>query len=158
MTFNNKQSLFLLWSCLLNQQQKGATAINNAKLLMERLGLCNQEDRLHDVDSDTLRAAFFTKPQIHRFGETMCGYVDYSLRHLRERYDNEPGRLFENLTTYEDLTSRLSAFKGIGAHKIRVTCEILNLFGYSIPCSGDYNCQGLETGYPLYAEYLAELG
>ncbi len=110
-------------------------------LLRERLGHLDL-GRLAD-EADEVRAAFQRTPMLHRFKNTLPGWVTSAARILLEEYDGRADAIWEGGPHVLEVTERLSAFPGIGRKKAVMAVEILvRHFGVQL--------EGRECGQVAY--------
>ncbi|MDR2045201.1 MAG: hypothetical protein LBQ15_12765 [Clostridium sp.] len=152
--FNERQTIFLIWCTILNQRDKGDRIIKNTYELMRRLNIQDTLDAFYDISMENVEDAFSLKPVTHCFPNVMTSHIWSSIMILRTI---EIKDIFANIKNYHELDQRLIIFRGIGKHKIRVLCEILNFLGMDIEPVGTFSCTALYDAFPLYIHYLEKL-
>jgi uncharacterized HhH-GPD family protein len=81
------------------------------------------KERLGAIDADTLASAdlepvFFIKPVIHRYPRSMAKRVQELAVHVRDRYDGDAARVWNDATSPDELRANLAALPGFGEMKI----------------------------------------
>lgn len=89
-------------------------------------------ERLGTLDLDFLaghaaevRAAVQTQPMLHRFKETLPGWIVSAAEKVVAEYSGDAANIWPAGATVLDVTERLSAFRGIGRKKAVMGVEIL---------------------------------
>lgn len=92
---------------------------------------------------DAVRRAVAAPPALHRFVQTLPGWIVSAAVRLAEEYDGDASRIWPAGTSAADVISRLESFAGIGRKKAVMATEILaRHFGVAL--------QGLESGSVAY--------
>jgi uncharacterized HhH-GPD family protein len=110
--------------------------------LMERLGA---------IDAATLASAdlepvFFAKPVIHRYPRSMAKRVHELAVHVRDRYDGDAARVWNDASSSEELRANLAALPGFGEMKIGSMAAVLfKHFGIEA-------ARGLMPGHPTLGD------
>src|SRR3954469_4624862 len=104
----------LLVGFVLDQQVTVQKAFSGPLALKERLG---------SIDAATVAAAdlepvFRQKPAIHRFPGSMAGRVKAVAEHVRDNYDGEAARVWNDAADSDELRSNLEALPGFGEMKV----------------------------------------
>ena len=116
----------LLVGFALDQQVTVQKAFEGPLVLRERLG---------SIDAGTLASAdlepvFREKPAIHRYPGSMAKRVRDLAEYLRDRYDGDAARVWEEAADGDDLRARLSDLPGFGEMKVKSLGAVLaNRFG-----------------------------
>lgn len=92
-------------------------------LLAGRLGHFDV-DRLADRPEE-VRDAIQRYPMLHRFKNTLPGWVSSAARRLRAEYASDASNIWPYGSSMTEVTERLSAFEGIGRKKAVMTVQIL---------------------------------
>ncbi len=120
-TFIARDPLALLVGFVLDQQVTVQKAFAGPKAIRERLGA---------FDADTLAGAdlepvFRQIPAIHRYPANMAKRVHDLAVHIRDEYDVDAARVWEEAKDAEDLKARLLALPGFGEMKIKALGAVL---------------------------------
>lgn len=91
--------------------------------LRERLGHLDPE-RLA-AERDAVRAAFAQPPMLHRFKNTVAGWVSDAAARTVALYSGDASRIWSPGSHVLDVTERLCAFPGIGRKKSVMAVQIL---------------------------------
>ena len=109
-----RDPMALLIGFALDQQVSVPKAVKGPLVLQERLG---------SLDVDTLATAdleplFRAKPAIHRFPGSMARRVHDLAVHVREHYDGDAARVWEDAPDAEALRANLAGLPGFGEMKV----------------------------------------
>ena len=94
------------------------------------LGPLALKERLGAIDAVTLASAdlepvFFAKPVIHRYPRSMAKRVHELAVHVRDRYDGDAARVWNDASSSEELRANLAALPGFGEMKIASMAAVL---------------------------------
>ena len=94
------------------------------------LGPLALKERLGAIDAATLASAdlepvFFAKPVIHRYPRSMAKRVHELAVHVRDRYDGDASRVWNDASSPEELRANLAALPGFGEMKIGSMAAVL---------------------------------
>jgi uncharacterized HhH-GPD family protein len=111
----------LLIGFVLDQQVTVQKAFQGPLALRERLG---------SIDAATLAEAeleptFRERPAIHRFPGAMAQRVQELAIHVRDRYDGDAARIWNEAADTDELRERLAALPGFGEMKIKALGSVL---------------------------------
>ena len=120
-----KDPLALLIGMVLDQQDKLEKAFGAPYVLSQRLGHQPTAQELADFDPDALIAVFATPPALHRFPTAMAGRVQAVCRLLVDEYDGDAGKLWQGVTTGQELVKRIAALPGFGQQKSQIFTALL---------------------------------
>lgn len=105
----------LLIGYALDQQVSVLQAFLGPLLMRERLGTIDAAT-VADADLDTV---FRMKPAIHRYPGSMAKRVHELAVYVRDRYDGDAARIWNDAKTAEELKANLAALPGFGEMKIK---------------------------------------
>jgi uncharacterized HhH-GPD family protein len=111
----------LLIGFVLDQQVTVQKAFHGPLALRERLGSIDAAT-LARVD---LEPAFRERPAIHRFPGAMAQRVQELAIHVRDRYDGDAARIWNDARDADALRERLAALPGFGEMKIKALGSVL---------------------------------
>ena len=120
----NSDGTALLIGMLLDQQVPMEWAFAGPATLRDRLGHLDAR-RIATMDVDDFVAVCATKPAIHRFPASMGRRIHDLCVVLTEQYDGRAERIWADVTTGDELYSRLRALPGYGEEKSRIFVAIL---------------------------------
>jgi uncharacterized HhH-GPD family protein len=88
------------------------------------------KERLGSVDAATLAAAdlepvFFEKPVIHRYPRSMAKRVHELAVYVRDRYDGDAARVWNEAADADELRANLTGLPGFGDMKIKSLAAVL---------------------------------
>jgi uncharacterized HhH-GPD family protein len=111
----------LLVGFVLDQQVTVQKAFAGPLVLVERLG---------SIDADTLASAdlepvFRKVPAVHRYPGSMAKRVHDLAVHIRDQYDGDAARVWNEAADSDDLRARLLALPGFGEMKIKAVGSVL---------------------------------
>ena len=98
----------------LDQRVTVMKAFEGPLALKERLGAIDAET----LASTDLEPVFFEKPVIHRYPRSMAKRVRELAVYVRDRYDGDAARLWNDATSAEELRANLLALPGFGEMKV----------------------------------------
>jgi uncharacterized HhH-GPD family protein len=107
--------------------------------------------RLGAIDAETLASAdldpvFREKPAIHRYPGNMAKRVQELAVHIRDEYDGEAARVWEDATDADDLGRRIAALPGFGEMKVKALGAVLaKRFGLEV-------AEGLVPPHPTLGD------
>ena len=120
--------LALLVGFALDQQVTVQKAFSGPLVIRERLGTLDAA-ALAEAD---LEAVFREKPAVHRYPGAMAGRVHDLAVFLRDEYDGDAARVWQDAGSAEELRSRLLALPGFGEMKVTSLASVLaKRFGVS---------------------------
>jgi uncharacterized HhH-GPD family protein len=111
----------LLLGFALDQRVTVQKAFTGPLALRERLGAIDAET-LASVD---LEPVFRARPPIHRYPRVMARRVHELAVHLRDRYDGDAERVWNDAADSEELRANLAALPGFGEMKIKSAGAVL---------------------------------
>lgn len=116
----------LLLGMMLDQQIPMEKAFFGPKLLAERMGV----DRLEPVDiashdPETFAKVFAGPPAIHRFPGAMAARAQALARVVADQYDGDAAKLWDGVSSGDQLLKRLSDLPGFGEQKARIFLALL---------------------------------
>ena len=114
-------AMALLVGFALDQQVTVQKAFSGPLTLQERLG---------SIDAATLAAAdlepvFRTKPAVHRYPASMAKRVHDLAAHVRDRYDGDAARVWQDAPDAATLRANLTALPGFGEMKVKALGSVL---------------------------------
>jgi uncharacterized HhH-GPD family protein len=111
----------LLIGFALDQQVSVQKAFAGPLVLKERLGTL---DAAAVADAD-LEKLFADKPAIHRYPGSMGKRVKELAAHIRDRYDGDAARVWEDAADGDELRANIAALPGFGEMKIKALGAVL---------------------------------
>jgi uncharacterized HhH-GPD family protein len=111
----------LLVGFALDQQVTVQKAFMGPLVLRERLGTL-EAAAIAAADLDTL---FRERPAIHRYPGAMATRVRALAEHVRDTYDGDAARVWDEAADSEDLLRRLQALPGFGTMKVKALAAVL---------------------------------
>ena len=144
--------LALLVGFALDQQVSVQKAFSGPLELRRRLGTFDA-DTLASTD---LEPVFRERPAIHRFPSSMARRVQELAAYIRDRYDGDAARIWDEAADADDLRANLSALPGFGDMKVTSLASVLaKHFGVraaeglvpSHPTLGDVDSAEALVGY-----------
>jgi uncharacterized HhH-GPD family protein len=111
----------LLIGFALDQQVSVQKAFSGPLVLRERLGSIDAAT-LADAD---LEPVFRERPAIHRFPGAMAQRVHDLAVHVRDEYDGDAARIWNDAADTDELRANLSALPGFGEMKIKALGAVL---------------------------------
>lgn len=116
--------LALLLGMLLDQQVPMEWAFKGPYTLKERLGRLDAAS-IAAMPPDELKAAFSTKPALHRFPGSMATRAHALCQTLVDEYDGDAAQVWTTATSGEELLARLRALPGFGEEKSKIFLALL---------------------------------
>ena len=116
-----KDPMALLVGFALDQQVPVQKAFMGPLVLRERLGSLDA-DAIAAADLDTL---FREKPAIHRYPGVMAKRVHDLAEHVRDRYDGDAARVWDDAADGDELRANLEALPGFGEMKVKALGAVL---------------------------------
>jgi uncharacterized HhH-GPD family protein len=111
----------LLIGFVLDQQVTVQKAFAGPLVLRERLGTL-EPGALAATD---LEPVFRERPAIHRFPGAMAQRVRDLAAHVQVRYDGDASRVWDGVTSPEELRANLLALPGFGEMKVKALASVL---------------------------------
>jgi uncharacterized HhH-GPD family protein len=105
----------------LDQRVTVMKAFQGPLALKERVGAIDAET-LASVD---LEPVFFEKPVIHRYPRSMAKRVHELAVYLRDHYDGDAGRVWNDAANSDELRANLLALPGFGEMKVKSLGAVL---------------------------------
>lgn len=112
----------LLIGFALDQQVPVQKAFSGPYVLRERLGTLDPK-ALAEAD---LEPIFREKPAIHRFPGSMAKRVQELAEHIRDRWDGDAARIWNEAQDADELRANLEALPGFGEMKIASLMTVLD--------------------------------
>ncbi len=120
-----RDAFALLIGMVLDQQVPLERAFTAPLALRERLGGELSPETLVALEPDDLRAAFATKPALHRFPGAMAERVQQLAQLLVEDYGGRAAAVWEGAADGAQLLKRLEALPGFGRQKAKIFLALL---------------------------------
>jgi uncharacterized HhH-GPD family protein len=117
-----KDPMALLIGFALDQQVSVQKAFSGPLVLQERLGSIDAAT-LADAD---LEPVFAERPAIHRFPGAMAKRVQELAAHVRDRYDGDAARVWNDAADADELRANIAALPGFGEMKIKALGAVLS--------------------------------
>ncbi len=117
--------LALLIGMLLDQQVPMEWAFRGPATLERRLGDRFDASAIAAMDLDDFIAVCRDKPAIHRFPKSMGQRIHELCVEVVDRYDGEPGTVWADAATGQDLYQRLRDLPGFGDEKSKIFVALL---------------------------------
>ena len=111
----------LLVGFVLDQQVTVQKAFAGPLVLLDRLGALDAAT----LASSDLEPVFRTKPAIHRYPGSMARRVQDLAVHVRDHYDGDAARVWNDASDSEALRANLAALPGFGEMKIKALGAVL---------------------------------
>ena len=111
----------LLVGFVLDQQVTVQKAFAGPLVLRERLGSLDAGT----LASADLEAVFREKPAVHRFPGSMAQRVHDLAEHVRDRYDGDAARVWQDAADADELRANLAALPGFGEMKVKALGAVL---------------------------------
>jgi uncharacterized HhH-GPD family protein len=111
----------LLIGFALDQQVPVQKAFSGPLVLKERFGSLDAS-ALADAD---LEAVFTEKPAIHRFPGAMAKRVQELAAHIRDRYDGDAARVWDDAADGDELRANIAGLPGFGEMKVKALGAVL---------------------------------
>lgn len=120
----NSNGTALLIGMLLDQQVPMEWAFNGAYTLKQRLGHLNPRT-IGEMDPDDFLAICLEKPAIHRFPKAMAQRIQGMCAIIGEKYKNKGENIWSDVTSGEELFTRLRELPGFGEEKAQIFIALL---------------------------------
>lgn len=120
----NSNGTALLIGMLLDQQVPMEWAFNGAYTLKQRLGHLNPRT-IGEMDPDDFLAICLEKPAIHRFPKAMAQRIQGMCAIIGEKYKNKGENIWGDVTSGEELFTRLRELPGFGEEKAQIFIALL---------------------------------
>ena len=117
--------LALMLGMLLDQQVTMEWAFGAPALLRERLGGALDASCIAAMDPEQFEALFRVKPALHRYPGSMAKRAHALCVHLVERYDGRAENVWKEVTSADELFTRVRALPGFGNDKARIFVGVL---------------------------------
>jgi uncharacterized HhH-GPD family protein len=111
----------LLIGFALDQQVPVQKAFAGPLVIKERLGSIDAAT-LADTD---LESVFAEKPAVHRFPGAMAKRVQELAAHVRDRYDGDAARVWNDAADADELRANIEALPGFGEMKVKALGAVL---------------------------------
>jgi len=121
----SEDPLALLIGMVLDQQIPLEWAFKGPLMLKERLGGGLDAAEIAAMDPEQLKAAFSTRPALHRFPGSMATRVQELCRALVADHDGDPAKVWTSARTGEQLYANVKALPGFGEQKARIFVALL---------------------------------
>lgn len=113
-------------------------------LLRQRLG--HIDPRLIVADPSAVLAAVKSPPALHRYVETVPGWIVAAAERVLRDYDGDAARIWNDHPRATEVHRRLLAFKGIGPKKAAMAVEILER-DFGVPIQ---DMHGSDVAYDIH--------
>jgi uncharacterized HhH-GPD family protein len=120
----NSDPLALVLGMLLDQQVPMEWAFHAPWRLKQRLGALDAH-AIAAMSEDEVVAVFCEKPALHRFPASMGRRAHALCQHLVDEYDGDVAKLWEGVTSGDELFQRVKALPGYGDEKSKIFIAIL---------------------------------
>ena len=120
----NSNGTALLIGMLLDQQVPMEWAFNGAYTLKQRLGHLNPRT-IGEMEPDVFLALCLEKPAIHRFPKAMAQRIQGMCAIIGEKYKNKGENIWNDVTSGEELFTRLRELPGFGVEKAQIFVALL---------------------------------
>ena len=122
--------LALLIGMVLDQQIPLEWAFKGPLMLKERLGTSLDATHIAGLDPEELKAAFSTRPALHRFPGSMATRVQELCQALVDDYGGDPAKVWTSARTGEQLYTNVKGLPGFGDMKVRsLVATLIKQFG-----------------------------
>jgi uncharacterized HhH-GPD family protein len=111
----------LLIGFALDQQVSVQKAFSGPLVLRERLGTLDATA----LAATDLEPVFAEKPALHRFPGAMAKRVQELAAHIRDRYDGDAARVWDDAADADELRANIAALPGFGDMKIKALGAVL---------------------------------
>jgi uncharacterized HhH-GPD family protein len=109
---------------LLDQQYGMEHAFRGPWKILSRFGTLDPR-AIADANPEEFTTLCSTPPAIHRYPAAMAARLQELARIIRDEYDNDPTRLWNEATSGQDLLKRLTALPGFGKQKSQIFVALL---------------------------------
>jgi uncharacterized HhH-GPD family protein len=116
-----EDAMALLIGFALDQQVSVQKAFSGPLVLRERLGTLDAAT-LAETD---LEPVFAEKPALHRYPGAMAKRVQELAAHIRDRYDGDAARVWDDAADGDELRANIAALPGFGEMKIKALGGVL---------------------------------
>jgi uncharacterized HhH-GPD family protein len=120
----NSNGTALLIGMLLDQQVPMEWAFNGAYTLKQRLGHLNPRT-IGEMEPDVFLARCLEKPAIHLFPKAMAQRIQGMCAIIGEKYKNKGENIWNDVTSGEELFTRLRELPGFGVEKAQIFVALL---------------------------------
>jgi uncharacterized HhH-GPD family protein len=120
----NSNGTALLIGMLLDQQVPMEWAFNGAYTLKQRLGHLNPK-HIGEMDPEDFLAVCLEKPAIHRFPKAMAQRIQGMCTIIGEKYKNKGENIWSDVTSGDELFTRLRELPGFGEEKAQIFIALL---------------------------------
>lgn len=110
---------------VLDQQIPLEWAFKGPLMLKERLGTSLDAAHIASMDPEELKAAFSTRPALHRFPGSMAKRVQELCQALVDDYGGDPAKVWKSARTGEQLYANVKGLPGFGEQKARIFVALL---------------------------------
>jgi uncharacterized HhH-GPD family protein len=134
---------------LLDQQYGMEHAFRGPWKILSRFGTLDPR-AIADANPEEFTTLCSTPPAIHRYPAAMAARLQELARIIRDEYDNDPTRLWNEATSGQDLLKRLTALPGFGKQKSQIFVALLakqldvRPDGWDV-VAGDYALEGYRS-------------
>ncbi|QIY71995.1 HhH-GPD-type base excision DNA repair protein [Streptomyces sp. RLB1-33] len=122
----SRSPLAALTGMLLDQQVPMEWAFKGPRTIASRMGA--DELDAHEIaayDPEKFAALLTAKPAVHRYPGSMAKRIQQLCQYLVEHYDGNAAKVWEGVTTGEELLRRLKELPGFGAQKAQIFLALL---------------------------------
>jgi uncharacterized HhH-GPD family protein len=122
----SRSPLAALTGMLLDQQVPMEWAFKGPRTIASRMGA--DELDAHEIaayDPEKFAALLTAKPAVHRYPGSMAKRIQQLCQYLVEHYDGDAAKVWEGVTTGEELLRRLKELPGFGAQKAQIFLALL---------------------------------
>jgi uncharacterized HhH-GPD family protein len=109
---------------LLDQQYGMEHAFRGPWKILSRFGTLDPR-AIAEANPEAFTALCSTPPAIHRYPAAMAARLQDLAKIIRDEYDNDPTRLWNEATSGQDLLKRLTALPGFGKQKSQIFVALL---------------------------------
>jgi uncharacterized HhH-GPD family protein len=120
-----RDPLALLLGMMLDQQIPMEKAFTSPEVLRERLGTELDAAAIAGADPELLEEVFRRPPALHRFPAANAKRAQELCSILRDRYDGDAARVWQDATSGADLIARLQELPGFGSQKARIFAALV---------------------------------
>jgi len=121
----SEDPLALLIGMVLDQQIPLEWAFKGPLMLKDRLGMSLDASHIAAMDPEELKAAFSTRPALHRFPGSMANRVQELCQAIVDDYAGEPAKVWKSARTGEQLYANVKGLPGFGEQKARIFVALL---------------------------------
>jgi uncharacterized HhH-GPD family protein len=120
-----RDPLALLLGMMLDQQIPMEKAFTSPEVLRERLGTELDAAAIAGADPEVLEEVFRRPPALHRFPAANAKRAQELCAILRDRYDGDAARVWQDAASGADLIARLQELPGFGSQKARIFAALV---------------------------------